>query len=281
MKFSIITPCYNSAEYIEQCILSVKNQNYKDFEHIIVDGGSTDGTVAIIKKYENTYNMKWISEKDNGMYDAINKGFAMAEGDVYSWINADDCYMPWTLQAVADCILEHPNVQWVTGIPSSLNAKGELYFRSGYTVKTYDRKCIARGDHHIRGKGAIQQESTFWTRQLWERIGEIDLKFKSAGDFDLWRRFAQYEDLYTLNTILAGFRIHDGQKSGDTIAYCKEFAEYCNWRNFIWWACNKVFGINKIYNYINRNMLLSISQVEDRASRMASVKVYVKTFLVK
>ena len=281
MKFSIITPCYNSVEFIEQCILSIKNQGYRDFEHIIIDGGSTDGTIDVIKQYENTYNMKWISEKDNGMYDAINKGFTMADGDIYSWINADDYYMPWALQAVADCMMETPHVQWLTGIPSAINAKGELYFRSGFTIKTYNRKCIARGDHHIRGKGAIQQESTFWTRQLWEQIGSIDLDFKAAGDFELWRRFAQYENLYTLNTILAGFRIHEGQKSADTIAYCKEIAEYCTWINFIWWVCNKVFCINKIYYYRNRNMLLSFPQTEDRASRVTSVKTYVKTFLLK
>ena len=281
MKFSIITPCYNSEEYIEQCILSIKNQGYRDFEHIIVDGGSTDGTVDVIKRYENTYNMKWISEKDQGMYDAINKGFAMATGDIYSWINADDSYMPWTLQAVADCLNENPQVQWLTGIPTSLNAKGELYFRSGYRVKTYNRKCIARGEHHIRGKGAIQQESTFWTRQLWERVGKIDLKFKAAGDFDLWRRFAQYESLYTVETILAGFRIHEGQKSGDTIAYCKEFEECCTWKNFIWWAFNKVFHIERIYYYRNRNMLLRIPIAEDQAMRVASVKAYVKTFLLQ
>ena len=280
MKFSIITPCYNSAEHIEQCILSIKNQGYRDFEHIIVDGGSTDDTLEVIKRHEGTYNMKWISEKDQGMYDAINKGFAMATGDIYSWINADDSYMPWTLQAVADCLAAHPHVQWVTGIPTALNEKGELYFRSGFAVKTYNRKCIARGEHHIRGKGAIQQESTFWTRALWERVGKIDLRFKAAGDFDLWRRFAQYENLYTVNTILAGFRIHEGQKSGDTIAYCKEFSQYCNWKNFIWWTCNKLFRIEKIYYYRNRKMLLTIPRKEDRAARVASVTEYVKCFLL-
>lgn len=281
MKFSIITPCYNSKEYIEQCILSIKNQSYLNYEHIIVDGGSTDGTLEIIKQYEKTYSMKWISEKDQGMYDAINKGFSMAEGDVFSWINADDCYMPWSLQAVADCMEKYPYVQWVTGIPTTFNIKGMLYFRSGYKVKTYNRKCIAKGEHHIRGKGAIQQESTFWRKQLWERVGNIDLRFKTAGDFDLWRRFAQYESLYTLNTILAGFRIRDGQKSEDTITYCKEFEEYCTWQNFIWWLCDKIFHINKIYYYRNRKMLLNLSYSNNREARVADIKEYINTFLLK
>ena len=100
MKFSIITPCYNSEKYLEECIKSIMSQKYKDFEHIIVDGGSTDGTLDILKKYERLYNMRWISEKDDGMYDAINKGMRMANGDVLSWINSDDVYHPWTLFSV-------------------------------------------------------------------------------------------------------------------------------------------------------------------------------------
>ena len=93
-KVSIVTACYNSEKYIEDCIKSIMRQTYDNVEHIIVDGGSTDGTLDIIKKYENQYNMRWISEKDNGMYDAITKGFRMASGEIYAWLNSDDMYMP-------------------------------------------------------------------------------------------------------------------------------------------------------------------------------------------
>ena len=101
MKVSIVTPTYNSEEYLEKCIQSIMGQSHTDYEHIIVDGGSKDRTIEIIKKYENQYNMIWISEPDQGMYDAIAKGFRMATGDILCWLNSDDFYMPWTLKEVS------------------------------------------------------------------------------------------------------------------------------------------------------------------------------------
>ena len=89
-KILIVTPCYNAERYIEYCIKSIKSQSYTNFEHIIVDGGSTDGTLDIIRKYEGSYNMRWLSEPDDGMYDAITKGFALSSGDIYAWLNSDD-----------------------------------------------------------------------------------------------------------------------------------------------------------------------------------------------
>ena len=258
MLLSIVTPCFNSEKYIEKCILSIKNQTCPCFEHIIVDGGSKDRTLEIIKKYEGTYNMRWISEPDQGMYDAINKGFKLANGDIYAWINSDDVYMPWTVACVLNCFKNHENVFWITGIPSQIDENGFPYFRSGYKINCYSKKCIARGDHHIRGKGAIQQESTFWRSNLWNRAGGIDIKYKLAGDYALWRKFAMFERLYTLPVILAAFRIHNEQKSSDTIAYCEEIGKPCNLRNFIWWSFNKLFKIIKIYNHTNRKMIIKI-----------------------
>lgn len=281
MKFSIITPCYNCVEFIEQCILSIKNQNYHDFEHIIVDGGSTDGTLEIIQKYENTYSMRWVSGKDNGMYDAINKGFAMAKGDIYSWINADDFYMPWALSTVSKAMEEYPNVKWITGIPSNMDANGNLYFRSGFSVNTYNQKCIAKGQHHGRGKGTIQQESTFWRKELWEQVAGLDSKYKYAGDFDLWRRFAQFAPLYTVNTVLASFRTHDNQKSSNYVAYCNEIEEYCTWGNFFWWVANKIFHIKRVYNKRNSKMLINCIVTEDRSGNYHDVLQYVRRLFLR
>ena len=124
---SIITPVYNSEEYLEECIKGMMSQTYRDFEHIIVDGGSKDGTLEIIKKYEGKYPMRWISEKDNGMYDAISKGFKMAKGDVFCWINSDDMYMPWTLATINKVINKEVNghkVQWCVGLGSRYTEDG-------------------------------------------------------------------------------------------------------------------------------------------------------------
>ena len=92
---SIVTPCLNSEEYLEYCIKSIMSQSYPNVEHIIVDGGSTDSTLDIIRKYEGRYNMRWFSEKDNSMYEAIINGFKLANGEIYAWLNSDDMYMPW------------------------------------------------------------------------------------------------------------------------------------------------------------------------------------------
>lgn len=217
---SIITPAFNSEEYIEACIISIKNQTFQDFEHIIVDGGSTDRTVEIIKKYEGKYPMRWISEKDNGMYDAIRKGFEMARGEIFCWLNSDDIYMPWTLEIVANTVGKD-GISWCVGLPAQINENGILYFPVQQFI-TFPRFCIKRGWMDGRRLGCIQQESSFWTRELYESVGGINASYKAAGDYDLWHRFAQKEKLWSVNTVLAGFRVHEGQKSGDRKAYCDE-----------------------------------------------------------
>ena len=100
-KISIVTPSFNQAEFLEQTICSVLNQNYPNLEYIIIDGGSTDGSVEIIKKYADKFTY-WVSEKDNGQYDAINKGFSHTTGDIMGWINSSDIYYPWTLSMIAE-----------------------------------------------------------------------------------------------------------------------------------------------------------------------------------
>ena len=223
MLISIVTPTYNSECYLENCILSIKNQTIYNFEHIIVDGGSTDRTIEIIKKYEGSYPMKWISEKDNGMYDAISKGFNMASGDILCWINSDDQYMPWTC-ATVEKIFENSQVLWCSGTPAQLTADGMLYLVSDKKI-TYPQFSIKRGWLDGRRCGCIQQESCFWRRSLYEEAGGLDSNYKLAGDYDLWHKFSKYTSLHSYNTILAGFRVHEGQKSEDINKYCNEAHE--------------------------------------------------------
>ena len=218
---SIVTPTYNSAEFLEECILSIKGQRRQNFEHIIVDGCSTDGTLDIIRKYEGTYTMRWISERDGGMYEAIAKGFRMAEGDIFAWLNSDDMYMPWatyTMERVCQC----KNVQWCMGIPAEFTEDGMQFVPVSRFPIYLSRPCIARGWYDGRRLDWIQQESSFWTRELYEKSGGLDCRFKYAGDYDLWCRFARYAPLYTTNVVFSGFRRHSGQKSADLEAYREE-----------------------------------------------------------
>ena len=227
---SIVTATYNSEKYIEQCILSVMNQTTTDYEHIIVDGGSTDSTIDIIKRYEGKYPVRWISEKDNGMYDAISKGFGMAKGDILCWLNSDDMYMPWTLKTVSRLMSDQ--VQWITGAPSYFTEDGIGYVYGG-AIKPVPRKFIARGWMEGRRLWSIQQESTFWTRELYDKCGGLNPDYKLAGDYHLWKNMAEFADLYYVNSTLAGFRIHENQLSSNRLAYQKEIGELSLFQRFL------------------------------------------------
>ncbi len=218
-KISIVTPVFNGEKYIEECILSIMNQKYSNYEHIIVDGGSSDNTLNIIKKYEGQYPMKWISEKDNGMYDAICKGFSMATGDIFAWLNADDTYLPWTFQAVNEAMTD--GVNWCTGINAVQDQNDILYVVRN--ARYYRQKWLAKGYYGSIISYGVQQESTFWKKELWLNSDtEIIKQYRYAGDWKLWTLFAKTEPLYTVTTVIGRFRRHPGQLSGNTGAYSQE-----------------------------------------------------------
>jgi len=206
-KISIITPSYNQGQYLEDTILSVLNQNYSNLEYIIIDGGSTDNSVEIIKKYEKhlTY---WVSEKDNGMYQAIQKGFGKSTGDIMAWLNSDDMYHPKSLFTVAEIFNQFNNVNWLHGCKSWFDEQGKA-------VETSLSKKWSKYDYYLGDYKWIQQESVFWRRSLWEKAGgcmNIDLKY--SGDLELWLRFFRYEKLYITNALIGGFRYRsDAQMS--------------------------------------------------------------------
>lgn len=222
-KVSIVTACYNSERYLEDCILSIMRQTYDNVEHIIVDGGSTDGTLDIIKKYDGQYNMRWISEKDNGMYDAITKGFAMADGDIFAWLNSDDMYLPWACEVAAK-VMTSLSVNWCTGIPGQYTAGGLLHYIPRVTP-VYPRCFIKRGYMDNRVSNFLQQESMFWTRELWEANQNVIAQYKIAGDYHLWKSFAKTDSLYTIDSVFSGIRVHEGQKSENMAAYYREVGE--------------------------------------------------------
>ncbi len=232
MKFSIITPVYNGEKYIAETIESVLSQEGDfEIEYLIEDGGSTDETLTIIKSYAEkteagTYRIKCTnvsialtSEKDNGMYDAINKGFARATGDIYAYINADDTYSPGAFSRISRTFIAYPEIHWLKGITSYLYDDGRPPQRG--TCHIYNQKWIVRG---IYGRNAyfIQQDSVFWKKEIWKKVGGSDTRLRYAGDYDLWIRFAKITPLWSLNALISSFRKREGQLSSNMGPYREE-----------------------------------------------------------
>lgn len=219
-KISIVTVNFNGVKYLEACILSVLNQNYPDLEYIVIDGGSTDGSVDVIKKYESKLSY-WVSEKDNGQYEAVQKGFDKSTGEIMAWINSDDLYVPFCLFEVAKIFNQFPKVKWLMGIPREYTETGAMLSRITLPWGRWSKSRYYTYDFQF-----IQQESTFWKRELWEKAGAtMDLSIKYAGDMELWSRFFRYEKLHTTLVTVAGFRYSgQGQRS---IEFRNEYLQEC------------------------------------------------------
>jgi glycosyltransferase involved in cell wall biosynthesis len=202
--------------YLEQTIQSVLSQNFSNLEYIVVDGGSTDKSVDIIKKYANRISY-WVSEKDGGMYDAIQKGFEASTGEVMGWINADDILLPGCLNSVYDAFINNPNVNWLQGLRATIDTLGRT--RDVHQQQNANRfwflneQCFDKTGK-LRLFGTLQQEGTFWRRSLWEAVNGLkDNKYKLAGDFYLWMKFFRTEVLYHDDCLHAAFRYRPDQAS--------------------------------------------------------------------
>lgn len=209
-KITIVTPSYNQGKYLEDTILSVLSQGYPNLEYIIIDGGSTDESVEIIKKYEKQLAY-WVSEKDEGLYHGLQKGFDKSTGEIMAWLNADDMYHKKSLFLIANLFEKFENVQWIMGSNTFFNENGNPFL--------YDDQPLAQRWSQKRlllfNADFIQQESVFWKRDLWKRAGSfIEQNYSLAADFELWLRFFRYEKLYSTSFMLSGFRLrNENQKS--------------------------------------------------------------------
>jgi len=232
MKFSIITPVYNGEKTIAETIESILSQEGDfEIEYIIQDGGSTDSTIKIVESYADRVNagqypircnkvsIRYSSEKDGGMYDAIEKGFAHTTGDVMAYLNADDIYLPQAFATAAEIFVQYPDIEWVKGINTTSNETGEIIAQGSCFL--YRQDWLQKG---IYGRSApfIQQESVFWKRSLWEKVQPKTSSFRLAGDYALWVAFATHASLWSFNKPVSIFRRHPGQLSSSMEAYRNE-----------------------------------------------------------
>lgn len=205
-KVSVITPSLNQAEYIEDTIRSVKCQDYNHIEHIIMDGGSTDGTVEILENYSNKYNMKWVSRPDNGQADAINQGFERASGDVLGWLNSDDVYL--TKSAISksvNALAEYPDADIVNGRGIRLKKDGKW----DHPIKRREHKLSHSG---LRQIASVLQPATFWYNYVWETTG-IDDSLEYAFDWDFFIRATNTYNIVPISDFLIGYRWQGDNKT--------------------------------------------------------------------
>jgi glycosyltransferase involved in cell wall biosynthesis len=203
-RLSIVTPSFNQAAYLERTILSVLNQNYPNLQYIIVDGGSTDGSVEVIRKYEK-YLAYWVSERDQGQGDAIDKGMRAADGEIVAWQNSDDVYVPDAFRTVGKIFEGRPDA--------------DLVFGNMYLID--ERDGVRRDVRHVPVNHfalryltcCLSNQAAFWRRALMERCGGLDRGLRYCMDFELWLRMGRSAKYVFVREYLGAQRIHSESKT--------------------------------------------------------------------
>lgn len=201
---SIITPSFNQARFLESAMRSVLEQDYERIEYIVVDGGSSDGSAEIIRKYANRLAW-WVSEADEGQTDAINKGFARAKGDILAWLNSDDTYMPGAVRAAVEAFGRFPDAGLIYGQANYIDEAGQVIGR--FPAAQTDLRGLRAGYVHI------PQQAAFFRGPLWRKVGPLDPSFYFAMDYDLWVRLAKLAPVRFVPQVWANFRMHGAAKT--------------------------------------------------------------------
>ncbi len=212
-RITVITPSLNQRAFIEETIQSVLSQNYPNLEYIVMDGGSTDGTLQILKRYEG--KLRWFSERDRGQSDAINKGMRLATGDVLAFLNSDDTYEPGGLLRVGCYFADHPEAKWLTGRCRTIDCDSAEIRK----MVTYYKNLWLSAPRYsvLLVLNYISQPATFWRREVMEKIGGFDESLRYSMDYDYWLRVGREFKLAVIEDYLASFRLHPESKAGSSV----------------------------------------------------------------
>lgn len=208
-KISIITPSYNQSQYLEETIRSVVLQQYPNLEYFIVDGGSHDSSLEIIKRY-NHWITWWVSEPDTGQSQAINKGLLKSTGEIIAWLNSDDIYLPGTLAYISKMFVDHPDIDFIY-------ASAWFIDENGNKKDKYKGKPLHGGKRRYKfWKGwPIPQPTLFFRKSLLEKVGMLDESLHYAIDFDWIIRALRIGNYRCLDKVLAHYRLHTESKTAD------------------------------------------------------------------
>jgi glycosyltransferase involved in cell wall biosynthesis len=202
---SVVTPTLNQARYLEATIRSIRAQTYPDIEHIVIDGGSTDGTLELLRRLAGDESLRWLTEPDDGMYDAINKGLALTTGEVLAYLNSDDAWMPWAVATVMRVFEARPEVELVFG--DGLKVEEPSGVQRLRLFPPFDRQSLANHE-------SLMQPAVFWRRSLFERIGGFDSAMRYVADLDYWLRAAEAgAAIAHVDEVIAIERIHEARLS--------------------------------------------------------------------
>jgi glycosyltransferase involved in cell wall biosynthesis len=191
---SIVTPTLNQGAFIAQTIRSIQAQTYGNHEHIVVDGGSTDDTIDTLRRYEGRYALRWTSEPDGGMYDAVNKGLRGARGEILAYLNSDDLYLPWTLEVVVEAFRKRPDADLVFG--DLLHIDETSGIQRLVWQMPFDLDFVKR-------VGSLGQPAVFWRRDVYRELGGFDDSLRYVADCDFWIRAGSTHHIAKVNEVLA------------------------------------------------------------------------------
>lgn len=218
-KIGIVTPAFNQGAFIRETIESVLGQGYPDLEYHVIDGGSTDDTLEVLRGFGG--QITWLSEKDRGQAHAINKGLQKTSADIVAFINSDDVYLPHTFSLVSRYFSDHPEAMWLTGDYAIIDGTGKPI--QPY-VAAYKRLLRKRPDfQRLALANFIAQPSTFWRKELFEELGPFEESLRYCFDYDFWLKASRKHPLHVIDHPLSLFRVHGASKGGSE--FSKQFKE--------------------------------------------------------